>query len=158
MDKDQIEATQNQSKAKNSLMWTTFRTEGWRKAVVRRGMKTVPVSEDLERIITRDDENFDFSHARHDAQPALTPPPAPSTKTPPAAPPVIEPGPPVVTGTVTDEYADWLRDSYAELDGCANEPTVEDLRDRVLLELRDADIQPWKVACADKATALFGGK
>lgn len=61
MDAEQINATRNQSFAKDSLMWTKFVTEGWRKTVVRRGFKSVPCSAPLERLVTRDDENFDFS-------------------------------------------------------------------------------------------------
>ncbi len=60
--KPEVFATMNQSKAKTSLMWTTFWTEGWRKACVRRGMKSVPVSPKLEALIARNDEDFDFGH------------------------------------------------------------------------------------------------
>lgn len=60
MTKAQVFATMNQSRAKNSLMWTTFWTEGWRKAVVRRGMKSVPVSPKLEQVISRVDDDFEF--------------------------------------------------------------------------------------------------
>lgn len=74
MDRPQVEMVRNQSKAKDSLMWTKFETEGWRKTVIRRGMKTVPVSENLERVITRDDEHFNFDQR---PEPTLTPPPAP---------------------------------------------------------------------------------
>jgi len=91
MDKDQIETTRNQSKAKDSLMWTTFKSEGYRKAVIRRGMKTVPVSSDLERIITRDDENFEFNN-REPAPVAPSAPPAPIVPSAPA--PAITSDPP----------------------------------------------------------------
>lgn len=60
----------NQSRAKDSLMWTTFWTEGWRKTVGRRGSKSVPMSAKLEQIIHRDDENFDFAKLPS-AKPAL---------------------------------------------------------------------------------------
>lgn len=53
----------NQSRAKGSLMWTTFWTEGWRKTVGRRGAKSVPMSPSLEQVIQRDDENFSFDRA-----------------------------------------------------------------------------------------------
>lgn len=70
MDKDQVEATRAQSKAPNSLMWTKFVSEGCRKSVLRRGVKTVPVCDTMREIIRRDDEeNFDFSKT---AEPALT--------------------------------------------------------------------------------------
>lgn len=61
MDAAQVAMVRAQSKAPDSLMWTKFETEGWRKSVIRRGMKSVPVSEKLENIIKRDDEAFDFS-------------------------------------------------------------------------------------------------
>lgn len=87
MRESEIQATREQSRAKDSLMWTKFASEGWRKAVVRRGIKTVPVSPKLESIITRDDELFDFGQNREAPQ-LLTPPPPP----PPAAPkpPAVE--------------------------------------------------------------------
>jgi len=76
MDFTQIEKTREQSKAKDSLMWTKFVSEGYRKSVLRRGVKTVPVSDQMREIIQRDDEaNFDFDQ-RHETV-TLTPPPAP---------------------------------------------------------------------------------
>lgn len=62
MDEFQIEAVKGQSKAPRSLMWMSFTDEAWRKTVVRRGIKSVPVSEKLEEIVRRDDDQFDFSH------------------------------------------------------------------------------------------------
>jgi recombination protein RecT len=62
MDKTEIETARNQSRGwQKSLMWTKFAGEAWRKTVVRRGIKTVPSIADLERIISRDDRNFDFA-------------------------------------------------------------------------------------------------
>lgn len=76
MDKIQIEMTRNQSKAKDSLMWTKFASEGYRKSVLRRGVKTVPVTDTMQEIIKRDDDaNFDFEQ-RAEAV-TLVPPPAP---------------------------------------------------------------------------------
>lgn len=72
MDYTMIETVRAQSKAANSLMWTKFSEEGYRKTVIRRGIKSVPVSENLEQIVRRDDDLFDF-----DAKPengVLTPP------------------------------------------------------------------------------------
>lgn len=79
----EIRRTQAASKAKDSLMWTGFWTEGWRKTVARRGSKSVPVSPQLERLIQRDDENFTFATDH----PKLTPP------TPPSPPAEDEPDP-----------------------------------------------------------------
>ena len=60
MAKDEITKVREQSKAPDSLMWTKFEGEAWRKTVLRRGIKSVPVSEELESIVRRDDENFTF--------------------------------------------------------------------------------------------------
>ena len=60
MDKNQIESVQAQSKNPDGLMWKKFTTEAWRKTVVRRGFKTVPCSEHLQVIVSRDDETFSF--------------------------------------------------------------------------------------------------
>lgn len=79
MSKAEIETARNQSRVKDSLMWTKFWTEGWRKTVARRGIKSVPVSAALERMIQREDDNFDFNNHR-DVTPAahLTPPEPPA--------------------------------------------------------------------------------
>ena len=37
-------------------MWT----EGWRKTVIKRGFKAVPVGESLDRLIERDNELYDI--------------------------------------------------------------------------------------------------
>lgn len=161
MDKSQVMATKNQSKAKTSLMWTTFETEGWRKAVVRRGMKTVPVSEDLERIITRDDENFDFKATA----PAVEPPPAP-TLVPPSAPAVThKPTPPTVpvtstepatltaseevaldrvamregTGESSDELADWISGRIVEANAALTLIILNGIDDEACGELDTAN-------------------
>jgi recombination protein RecT len=38
----QVAAVRDKSEQKDGMMWTTFWTEGWRKAVIRRGQKTWP--------------------------------------------------------------------------------------------------------------------
>lgn len=78
MDAAQIEMTRGQSFAKDSLMWTKFVTEAWRKTVVRRGFKSVPCSAPLERLITRDDDQFDFT-----PNSGIAPPPKPELVEPP---------------------------------------------------------------------------
>lgn len=172
----EVKTIREQSKASDSLMWTKFEGEGWKKAAVRRGSKTVPVSEKLRALIEREDELFEFNQDH--STPALAPPPAP----PPV--PKLENKPaiildaqsekklePVLAGKKQEEprnisaadnsvgadaaYKDWLSDSYAELDGCQTEAAVEDLRDRVLSEIKPGDVQPWKEACADRCTTLF---
>ena len=173
MDRAQVMATKEQSKAKTSLMWTTFETEGWRKAVVRRGMKTVPVSEDLERIITRDDENFDFGRAGQtsDIIPALTPPPAP-----PPAPPAADPAPltgqeeraldraaerQAQTGQV-DQMADWIEERIAESVVAGSVAILDEIDDEVCRELDTAareDLRTrWNTAYGARKTILTKGK
>ena len=84
MNKEQIETVRAQSKAPDSLMWTKFASEGYKKTVLRRGIKSVPVSDNMAEIIQRDDEaNFEFNQD-HAPAPVLTPPPAPP------APPALE--------------------------------------------------------------------
>lgn len=79
--------------------------------------------------------------------------------TPPPAPPVGEPNEVAVQPEAVDQYRDWLSDCHAELAACQSDTAVEDLRDRALLQMEDADIQDWKDACAARATELFkGGK
>jgi recombination protein RecT len=85
MDKDQIEKTREQSKAKDSLMWTSFKSEGYRKSVARRGFKSVPVGAALDQIVRRDDDLFDFNNERTVEGHALVPPSPPSPPSPPKA-------------------------------------------------------------------------
>ena len=58
MDRDAIERVKKQSKAPGGLLWTTFEPEAWRKTVVRRGFKSVPVGEAMNAIVQRDDANY----------------------------------------------------------------------------------------------------
>lgn len=158
MDVAEIEATREQSKASNSLMWTTFQSEGYRKAVIRRGIKTVPVSEDLEQIVRREDDNFDFGQQGVPGI-SLTPPPAPpaGTLTPPPSPPSPPSAPvsePVASQAPPNAYTDWLADIKAELAGCETQEAVEDLRDRALNDLDAADVPDWKDACAARADQI----
>jgi len=60
MNAAQVAQIQAQSKSATGIMWTKFAGEAWRKSVLRRGFKSVPVSENLETIIHRDDESFAF--------------------------------------------------------------------------------------------------
>lgn len=121
MDATQIETVRGQSFAKDSLMWTKFMTEAWRKTVIRRGVKSVPCSEHLEQIVRRDDDMFDF-----DVKPTLhlTPPPAPAI-TPPAAPePGAEPAPSLPADW--QDYLDRQRDEWASAKSAADKQSVSD--------------------------------
>jgi phage recombination protein Bet len=86
--------------------------------------------------------------------------PEPARLSPPPAPPPS----PAAQATVlasfaapVDEYGDWLADVTAELADCESTNAVEALRERVLPELRDDDVEPWKAACAARSTDLFDG-
>lgn len=75
MDKAQIEAVRNQSRAKNSLMWTQFESEAWRKTVLRRCAKRVPMPLDqlAERALDADNATFDMSTETVSEPPAADP-------------------------------------------------------------------------------------
>jgi recombination protein RecT len=74
MDADQIEAVRQQSRAKDSLMWTKFKSEAWRKTVVRRLAKRVPVQiEGIESVLRSDDETYTFDDIPQEAAPEPTP-------------------------------------------------------------------------------------
>jgi recombination protein RecT len=61
MDADQIAAVRGQSRAGDSLMWTKFATEAWRKTVLRRCAKRIPILDELaQRTMDADDQTFDF--------------------------------------------------------------------------------------------------
>ena len=61
MDAEQIAKVKSCVKAQNGLLWTTFEDQAWRKTVVRRGIKTVPsVPDALQRIVSRDDDQYEF--------------------------------------------------------------------------------------------------
>lgn len=91
----------------------------------------------------------------------LTPPPAPI-----AQPAQAEPGPvPVETRApqqtqeavpVSDAaYDEFRRDSLDELNGCESEQQIEDLRERVLPDLRVMDRGDWKAKCAERSAEIF---
>lgn len=172
----EIEATREQSRAKKSLMWTTFATEGWRKAVVRRGSKTVPVSEKLQALIERDDEAFDFNQDRPQirlvSQSSLTPPPAP----PPASPaievkpelstvpePTLSPESAAISadeeraldraamsGEPQDQLAAWMDERIEEANVSGNIKILDEIDDEVCATLdtanRDDQRQRWNKA------------
>lgn len=162
MSEQQVMDVKSKSKAQTSLMWTTFQTEAWRKTVLRRGMKTVPVSEDLERLLTRNDDEFDFGNNQ---APAEIPPSPPS---PPPAPPLSPPTPaqkapeasaqPAPIEDVTDPALNLKLELFAELESCETDGAIDDLRARGLAILEDDDKEIWKQACAIKATELFRGQ
>ena len=69
MDAAQIDAVRKKSRQPDGLLWTEFKTEAWKKTVVRRGFKTIPLGEKLDATIRRDDVMYDFDE-RAQARPA----------------------------------------------------------------------------------------
>jgi len=70
MDAEQIEAVRGQSRAKDSLMWTTFASEAWRKTVLRRCIKRIPMPDtsNVDSVIEADNDTYEF-----DQTPAVDP-------------------------------------------------------------------------------------
>lgn len=64
MTRSQIDQVRAASKAPNSPAWRNWYGEMGRKAVIRRLSKRLPMSTDLEQVIQRDDELFDFDKPR----------------------------------------------------------------------------------------------
>lgn len=82
MDKKEIEKVRSCSRNQNGLMWTKFSTEGWRKTVIRRGIKTVPSVPALERMIGRVDEEYpEFGPPKHQGVALESIPSAPTAAT-----------------------------------------------------------------------------
>jgi phage RecT family recombinase len=90
MDKDQVQAVRAQSRAANSLMWTKFESEGYRKTVARRLVKSLPITDQkVLNMLKADDEQFTFEQEGN-GQPdpaaqteASAPPPAADAPKPP---------------------------------------------------------------------------
>lgn len=65
MSREDFEKVQQASKAPNSPAWTKWTNEMYRKAVLRRGSKYVPINNDkIRALLERPDEMFDFSQPR----------------------------------------------------------------------------------------------
>jgi len=119
MDAAAIQKVKAQSKNQGGLLWGTFEAEAWRKTAVRRGIKTVPsVPSELLRIVSRDDEQYQFDAPGKSAASLAMPPPIAPTL--PAAPPAIPlvdtaspasaPMPPTMpaAANAADKEAAWL--------------------------------------------------
>ena len=61
MTANDIHAVRQCSKQKESLQWTTFWTEGWKKTVIRRLFKRLPMSSEIDRVFGHVDSEYDFS-------------------------------------------------------------------------------------------------
>jgi recombination protein RecT len=76
-----VEAVRRQSRAPDSLMWTQFASEGYRKTVLRRCAKRIPMKfeESLEATLNADNETFDMTpQAATEAAPAAAEAPQPA--------------------------------------------------------------------------------
>jgi len=69
MTKSQVDQVRNSSKAKNSAAWTEWYEEMARKSVIRRLSKRLPMSTDLERVIYREDDLYDFEEKKESLPP-----------------------------------------------------------------------------------------
>jgi hypothetical protein len=98
MDKKQLDTVRGISKQPGGLMWSKFSDEGFRKAVVRRGIKyAANIDPRLVKIVERDDASFDISGRYEQASPApvdkprLTPPSTKTKLTPPSTKALADP-------------------------------------------------------------------
>jgi phage RecT family recombinase len=69
MSEEDVERVRNSSKAKDSGPWSDWWDAMAKKTVIRRLSKKLPMSSDLEEVIRRDDEDYEFP-----IHPALPPP------------------------------------------------------------------------------------
>lgn len=91
MRKAQLSKVKECVKAQSGLMMTKFLDEWCRKTVVRRGIKTVPaVHPDLMRLVSRTDDDFDFTRGQPGAAiaPAVVMPPSINASVAPMPPPI----------------------------------------------------------------------
>lgn len=64
MRKVDVMAVKSISKQQEGLLWTKFEGEAWRKSAIKRGAKTVPCSDRLEKIIDRFDDMHDVGNGK----------------------------------------------------------------------------------------------
>lgn len=84
MSADEIELVRSKSKNPDGLLWSTFWTEGWKKTVARRGVKSVPSSPKLDQVFSRIDEDYEFPAIAVTPAPRLPPSAPPAPQLPPA--------------------------------------------------------------------------
>ena len=108
MDASQVQDVRSQSRQKDSLMWTKFWTEGWRKSVLRRGIKTVPATPEFDRVVKRWDEDFPQFDRSKPAPEAITSTPTRALTSEPAN------DPPHDQDGVIDEIAEPEPDTSAQ--------------------------------------------
>ncbi len=66
MTREQIEQVRSVSKAKNNGPWMQWWDEMAKKTVIRRLSKRLPMSSDVEQVVHRDDELYEFRRAARD--------------------------------------------------------------------------------------------
>ena len=119
MTRQQIEAVKAKSRNPEGLLWKEFWEEAWRKTVVRRAMKSVPLSHGrLDMLVAREDEHFEFdavdvesvSRKSRPRRAPIAPPAAPQSKPEPT---VEVPEPPAIP--------EFLDRNHTELDVPAGE-------------------------------------
>lgn len=67
----QVLAVKNSSRSRDSGPWSgPFEEEMWRKTAIRRLSKRLPMSTDLDQVITRDDDLYDFEKPQPQTQAA----------------------------------------------------------------------------------------
>jgi recombination protein RecT len=96
-----IERVKSMVQAKDSLMWSKFPSEGWRKSVIHRGAKSLPLVPELAEIFARENEDIDWA-----AEEAAATPPAP------AANPFIDP--PLDEIPLTDDDVTFVHEGPQE--------------------------------------------
>lgn len=80
MTKEDVEAVRSASRSKNGPWTGPFESEMWKKSVIRRLLKRLPMTPILEQIINRDDNQYEFKDQRGinwQARPAIDAPPPP---------------------------------------------------------------------------------
>lgn len=114
------------------------------------GFAGIMEPDEAERVVP------DSGHYEGTPTARLTPPPAPKPEdkeTVSSDPVKAE----VEDAAVSDAaYAEFLNDQYDELNGCESEQQVEELRDRVLSDLKVGDREAWKAKCAERSAEIFG--
>lgn len=68
MTADQVQDVRDVSQAKSGPWNGPFEGEMWRKTAIRRLSKRLPMSTDMEQVIQRDDEMYDFSRTKQVSQ------------------------------------------------------------------------------------------
>lgn len=178
MNRKQVMDVKGQSSQEDSLMWTKFETEAWRKSVIRRGIKTVPISDALMQVVSRDDDAFVFDQTHETPKPALVPPPAPKLESKPAVTldvPVHQEPVPIseaderaldrasvreMSGASAeiDELADWVEDRITESRTAASMALLDAMDDQVVKELdgagRDELRTRWNMAYGARRAVL----